>query len=43
MEVDLDEERRISRLHELSSVLQNLYVGQIPVHFEFAAASGMSI
>ena len=40
MEVDIDEKRRISRLQELSSVLQNLYVRQIPVHFEFAAASG---
>lgn len=41
MEVDLNETRRLLRLGELSSVLQNMYVQSVPTHFEFAAASGI--
>lgn len=42
MEVETDEERRLARLTTLSSVLQNLFVKQVPTHYEFAAVSGAS-
>jgi ADP-dependent glucokinase len=42
MEVETDEDRRLARLTTLSSVLQNLFVKQVPTHYEFAAVSGES-
>lgn len=43
MEVETDEERRLARLTTLSNVLQNLFVKQVPTHYEFAAVSGESL
>ncbi|TYZ62130.1 hypothetical protein PybrP1_005065 [[Pythium] brassicae (nom. inval.)] len=40
MEVETDEERRLARLTKLSEVLQNLFLKQVPSHYEFAAVSG---
>lgn len=42
MEVETDEERRLARLTKLSDVLQNLFLKQVPSHYEFAAVSGTS-
>lgn len=40
MEVETDEDRRLARLTTLSNVLQNLFLKQVPSHYEFAAVSG---
>lgn len=40
MEVETDEDRRLARLTKLSEVLQNLFLKQVPSHYEFAAVSG---
>ncbi|GAB9468172.1 Adp-dependent glucokinase-like [Globisporangium polare] len=43
MEVETDEERRLARLTKLSEVLQNLWLKQVPSHYEFAAVSDFSL
>lgn len=40
MEVETDEDRRLTRLTKLSEVLQNLFLKKTPSHYEFAAVSG---
>lgn len=43
MEVETDEERRLARLTKLSEVLQNLWLKQVPSHYEFAAVSDFTL
>ncbi|KAF1318770.1 Adp-dependent glucokinase-like, partial [Globisporangium splendens] len=43
MEVETDEERRLTRLTKLSEVLQNLFLKQVPSHYEFAAVSDFTL
>ncbi|TMW61489.1 hypothetical protein Poli38472_012680 [Pythium oligandrum] len=43
MEVETDETRRLARLTKLSEVLQNLFIKQIPSHYEFAAVSDFTL
>lgn len=40
MEVETDDEQRLSRLVKLSELLKNLYLQKTPSHYEFAAVSG---
>ncbi|ETK86492.1 hypothetical protein F441_09028 [Phytophthora nicotianae CJ01A1] len=43
MEVQTDENVRLTRLKALSEVLQNLFVARTPTHYEFAAVSDFSL